>query len=109
MEFLKESDEEDNDEEFNIFDQYEQMTWSKDPFSDPLLFWINQQTYLKELSQVAKDYLAIGTSAANIERLWSKAKLVVTEKRNNLDPYTVCQIIFSIGNENILDSAIKSL
>lgn len=83
------------------------MTWSKDPFSDPLSFWIHQKSYLKELSEVAKDYLAIGTSAANIERLWSKAKLVITEKRSNIGSLTACQIIFSIGNENLLDFAIN--
>ena len=102
LDLLADSEEEDennssecqNDE----FSKYEEIKWFTDPFSDPIEFWKQQKNALPILSLVAKDYLCIGSSAANIERLWSMAGRVVTKGRSNLSPETISNIVFAMGN-----------
>ena len=57
---------------------------NKEIYSDPLSFWKLQQKYLPNLSEIAKDYLCISTSSANIERLWNKAESVVLHQLDQI-------------------------
>lgn len=95
------SDSSEEEESWEEFSKYESMGWNKEIYSDPLSFWKLQQKYLPNLSEIAKDYLCISTSSANIERLWSKAESVVTPVRSNLKPETIVEILFSMANMDL--------
>ena len=92
------SDSSDDDSSWEEFSKYEKMIWTKDIYSDPVDFWKNQEKYLPNLSLIAKDYLCISSSSANIERLWSKAEKVVTPSRSKLKPENVENIFIVMSN-----------
>lgn len=69
---------------------------------DILLFWRQQQSLYPVLSSIAKVVYAIPASNTIIERLFSKAKNVVTEKRTRLDCEKINQILFLQKNMKTL-------
>ena len=98
------SDSSDDDFSWEEFSEYEKMMWTKDIYSDPVDFWKNQEKYLPNLSLIAKDYLCISSSSANIERLWSKAEKVVTPSRSKLKPENVENILIVMSNMDFFPS-----
>lgn len=87
----------------DVFTKYEDFFKNRDilkqPFNtNPFLFWKTQKVYLKPLIPVIKDYLCIGTSAANIERVWSYAGITITKRRANLGSKTASNLIFLHSN-----------
>ncbi len=57
--------------------------------SDVLGWWrLKSETY-PSVSRMARDYLAIPASSASVEREFSDAKLLVTDRRCSLDSETI--------------------
>ncbi len=68
------------DQEFNSFKQLLQL----DIKVDPLNWWKAQELYYPRLALVAKKYLGIPASSATVERLFSTASLVLSQRRMRL-------------------------
>ncbi len=75
-------------------------------YVDPLSFWKQQQhrVAFPNLTRLACRYFSIPCSSAAVERQFSSAGQIVTQRRSNLDPSTVNNILFlrSIENNNDL-------
>jgi hypothetical protein len=75
-------------------------------YVDPLSFWKkqNHRAAFPNLTRLACRFFAIPCSSAAVERQFSAAGQIVTQRRSNLDPSTVNDIIFlrSIENNNRL-------
>ncbi|CAF1448781.1 unnamed protein product [Rotaria sordida] len=69
---------------------------------DVLLFWRQQQHLYPTLSSIAKVVCAVPASNTVIERLFSAAKNVVTEKRTRLDSEKINQLLFLQKNMKTL-------
>jgi hypothetical protein len=69
---------------------------------DLLLFWREKQRSFPILSQISKLVCAIPASNTVVERLFSAAKNVVTEKRTRLDCEKINQILFLQKNMKCL-------
>ena len=65
---------------------------SDDP-SKLLQWWQSKSTTFKRLSKLARRVLAIPATSATSERTWSRAGLILTEKRTNLSPKKVCDLL----------------
>jgi hypothetical protein len=65
-------------------------------YPDPLVFWQQPQHHLAfpNLARLAKHYFSIPCSSAAVERQFSAAGQIVNQRRCNLDPTTVNDIIF---------------
>ena len=61
-----------------------------DDRSKLLLWWQSKSTTFKRLSKLARRVLAKPATGATSERTWSRAGLILTEKRTNLSPKKVC-------------------
>ena len=68
----------------------------------------NKEKY-KSIIHIVKDYLSIGASAANIERIWSKAGQIITKKRNSLSSKTFNMLLFGYCHIDLFDRAVKIL
>ncbi|CAF3157858.1 unnamed protein product [Rotaria socialis] len=75
---------------------------------DLLLFWRQQQASFPILSSMAKVVCAIPASNTIIERLFSTAKNVVTEKRTRLDCEKINQMLFLQKNMKTLKELSNS-
>ena len=73
-----------------------------DQYSDPLMFWKEQQhqSSFPNLARLARRYFSIPCSSAAVERQFSAAGQIVTQRRSNLDPSTVNNILFLRSFEN---------
>ncbi|CAF1594607.1 unnamed protein product [Rotaria sp. Silwood1] len=60
---------------------------------NPLLFWKEQEHVLPNMSRLAKQIFAIPASSAAVERAFSSAGIVVSQRRTNISPSTVNDII----------------
>jgi hypothetical protein len=71
-------------------------------YVDPLNFWRQQQhrAVFPNLTRLACHYFAIPCSSAAVERQFSSAGQIVTQRRSNLDPSTVNNILFLQSIEN---------
>jgi hypothetical protein len=65
-------------------------------YEDPLVFWRKHhiQTAFPNLTRLAMRYLSVPCSSAAVERQFSAAGQVITQRRANLDPTTVNDILF---------------
>ncbi|CAF1099236.1 unnamed protein product [Didymodactylos carnosus] len=62
-------------------------------YLNPLSFWKqNEQTY-PNLAKLAKRYFSITCSSAAVERQFSAAGQIITQRRSNLDPAAVNNVI----------------
>ena len=78
-----------------------------DEYDDPLSFWKQQQQHragFPNLARLACRCFAIPCSSAAVERQFSAAGQIVTQRRSNLDPSTMNNILFlrSIEKNNDL-------
>ena len=64
----------------------------------PLQWWKSKEEVYPTLSEVALKYLAVQATSAASERLFSEAKLVLTDKRNRLKDDNVEDVIFLHSN-----------
>ncbi|CAN0283615.1 unnamed protein product [Scytosiphon promiscuus] len=64
----------------------------------PLKWWESKEEVYPTLSKVAFKYLAVQATSAASERLFSEAKLVLTDKRNRLKDDNVEDIVFLHSN-----------
>jgi hAT family C-terminal dimerisation region len=74
-------------------------------YVDPLSFWKQkeQQIAFPNLTRLATRCFAIPCSSAAVERQFSVAGQIITQRRSNLDPSTVNNIIFLRSIENNLN------
>jgi hypothetical protein len=68
-------------------------TYSNDENDNPLLFWKEQQNVLPNLSQLAKKIFSIPASSAAVERAFSSAGVIISQRRSNTNPSMVNDII----------------
>jgi len=75
---------------------------SADRNADPLKVWADLEASgeFPILAKLAKIYLAIPASNASVERLFSAAGNVYSEKRGGLDPETAIAIVFLYANKH---------
>lgn len=71
-------------------------------YTDPLAFWKQQQhrRVFPNLARLACRMFAIPCSSAAVERQFSSAGQIVTQRRSSLDPSTVNNILFLRSIEN---------
>jgi hAT family C-terminal dimerisation region len=62
--------------------------------NDVLEFWSTMADYFPTLTKVAFQILTIPATSANVERSFSAAGQVVSEKRSNISPDLVNDILF---------------
>ncbi len=70
---------------------------------DVFQWWKNHEKIYPLLSQMAKSYLAIFASSADVERLFSTAGQIVSPLRTSLRPSKVEKILFCHRNIDRLD------
>lgn len=87
-------------------DRYINLTLGdEEQYSDPLDFWRkpeNQVTF-PSLARLARKYYSIPCSSAAVERQFSATGQIITQRRSNLDPSTVNDIVFirSMDKQNL--------
>ena len=81
--------------EMNTYLQFKitNLKSTNDDRDDPLHFWREQENILPNLSILAKKILCIPASSAAVERAFSSAGLVVSQRRTSLKPSLVNDII----------------
>ncbi|CAF3950911.1 unnamed protein product [Rotaria sp. Silwood1] len=74
----------------------------EEEYTDPLVFWRQQRNQLAfpMLYRLAKRTFAVSCSSAPVERQFSAAGQIITQRRSNLDPSTVNNLIFLRSYEN---------
>ena len=80
---------------YNELPEFQQET-------NPLLWWKDRISSFPNLSNVAREYLAVNATSVPSERLFSNARNQVTAKRSSLDTSTVSKILFLKKNRNIM-------
>jgi hypothetical protein len=68
-------------------------TYGNNENDDPLLFWKEQNHILPNLSKLAKKIFCIRSSSAQVERAFSSAGVVISQRRTNINPSMVNDII----------------
>ena len=82
-------------------DIYMEFKVDKDKtYSNPLLFWKEYQQLFPHLSKLACRIFSIPCSSAAVERTFSAAGQVVNQRRSNLDPSSLNDILFLRSIEN---------
>ena len=66
---------------------------------DPLKWWKENQYHFPRLQKIAQKYLCIPGSSVPSERLFSKAGILVSERRNRIKPKNVDTVLFL--NQNL--------
>jgi hypothetical protein len=76
-------------------------TWSALPFrdkdrefTDPLLWWKQNQFHLPILACLARQYLCIPATESPSERIFSTASLLLSKFRNRMDPELAGRMVF---------------
>ncbi|CAF4764102.1 unnamed protein product [Rotaria sp. Silwood2] len=69
-------------------------------YTNPLIFWQQHQSEFSYLSKLARKIFAILCSSAAVERAFSAAGQVVTQRRSSLEPTTINDILFLRSVEN---------
>ncbi|CAF3329824.1 unnamed protein product [Rotaria sp. Silwood2] len=69
-------------------------------YTNPLIFWQQHQSMFPYLSKLARKIFAIPCSSAAVERAFSAAGQVVTQRRSSLEPTTINDILFLRSVEN---------
>ncbi|PIL36561.1 hypothetical protein GSI_00250 [Ganoderma sinense ZZ0214-1] len=104
------------DDEKNIFDTLDTLT-SKvpdvrdelkrylstdvEPVSDALQWWNDRRATFPNLSRMALDYLTIPATSIEVERIFSRGRLLLTHVRNRLSAQT-CHALLCLGNWSLL-------
>ena len=60
---------------------------------NPLLFWREQQHVLPSLSKLARKTFSVPASSAAVERTFSSAGVVISQRRTSINPSTVNDVI----------------
>jgi len=82
-------------------DLYIEFKVDKDKnYSNPLVFWNDYQRLFPHLSKLACRIFSIPCSSAAVERTFSAAGQVVNQRRSNLDPTSLNDILFLRSIEN---------
>ena len=87
-------------------DRYVQLRLGdNEQYVDPLIFskQQNHRTTFPHLAHLACSIFAIPCSSAAVERQFSSAGQIITQRRSNLDPSTVNNILFLRSMENSND------
>jgi hypothetical protein len=89
-------------------DRYIELDLKGEVFVDPLHFWKKNESNYPCLSRLAKRYFAIPCSSAAVEREFSAAGQIVSQRRSTLEPSTVNNILFlrSIENNRLKTSTV---
>jgi hypothetical protein len=68
----------------------------EEQYEDPLIFWKKHenQSAFPTLTRLAKRYFSIPCSSSAVERQFSAAGQIINQRRSNLHPSTVNDIIF---------------
>jgi hypothetical protein len=61
--------------------------------SNPLKFWKDQQEKLPHLSRLARRIFSIPATSASVERQFSGVGLIIQERRTNLNPEQLDNIL----------------
>lgn len=69
-------------------------------YTNPLIFWQQHQSMFPYLSKLARKIFAVPCSSAAVEREFSAAGQVVTQRRSSLEPSTINDILFLRSMEN---------
>ena len=78
-------------------DRYVALTLDEqEQYDDPMVFWkkTENQSAFPNLARLAKRYFSIPCSSSAVERQFSAAGQIISQRRSNLDPSTVNDIIF---------------
>ena len=70
----------------------------------PLLWWKEREVNYKFLSILAKRFLCITSTSVPIERLFSSAGYLLSEKRSRLSPENVEKLLFLYENNKLLST-----
>ncbi len=81
-------------------DRYIELDLQGEIYSNPLRFWKENEFKFPTLSRLAKRYFAIPCSSAAVEREFSAAGQIVSQRRSTLEPSTVNNILFLRSIEN---------
>lgn len=71
--------------------------------SSPLLFWKSNPKKFPALSLLARRLFSIPVTSASVERSFSAAGLVVTERRASIDPSTANDILLVRPVQKVLE------
>ena len=77
--------------------------------TDPLEWWSLHKKKFPILSSIARKYLGICATSVHSERLFSDVGNNITNKRINIDPALVEQMLFLKRNINVLGSIFPPL
>jgi hypothetical protein len=94
---------------------YLQMKLQKNPHEDvdatnednPLLFWKEQQHLLPNLSKLARKTFSVPASSAAVERTFSSAGVVLSQRRTSINPSTVNDIILIRSSTSCSQRVVK--
>ena len=81
----------------------------KEDNDNPLLFWKEQQHLLPNMAVLAKKIFCIPASSAAVERAFSSAGVVVSQRRSNINPSTVNDIILVRSGEAYSKRQLRSI
>ncbi|CAF1524806.1 unnamed protein product [Adineta ricciae] len=84
-------------------DRYIEFDLQGKVYLDPLHFWKENESNFPCLSRLAKRYLSIPCNSAAVEREFSAAGQIISQRRSTIEPSTVDNILFlrSIANNKI--------
>ena len=71
---------------------------SNNQWNNPLEWWKNNQMKFPTVAAIAKKFLAVQATSASSERIFSRARRIVTTDRNRLDPLTVGSLLYVSEN-----------
>lgn len=71
---------------------------------DPLEWWRKNQIQFPYLSQIARVMLSFTATSAIVERFFSKAGVLVTKRKANLDPMNIQKILFVHENYKLINN-----
>ena len=71
---------------------------SNNKWNNPLEWWKNNQMKFPTVAAIAKKFLVVQATSATSERIFSRARRIVTTDRNRLDPLTVGSLLYVSEN-----------
>ncbi|CAF4236834.1 unnamed protein product, partial [Rotaria sordida] len=73
---------------------------SNEIYQNPLIFWQQNESIFPNLFKLARKIFAVPCSSAAVEREFSAAGQLVTQRRSALEPTTINDILFLRSIEN---------
>lgn len=82
-------------QEFELYLQFKltNSTYTKNDNADPLIFWKDQEQVFPNLSILARTIFCIPASSAAVERSFSSAGNIISQRRTSISPSTVNDMI----------------